>query len=71
MSGTLNIHDIISKVKQLDKDDQLTLLERLVALIRKNEAAKSPTKLSKMSGIGSKIWNNTNIDEYIDQERQW
>jgi hypothetical protein len=48
-----------------------TLLEKLVALISKNEAIKSPAKLSKISGIGSEIWKKTNIDEYIDQERQW
>lgn len=71
MSSTLNIHDILSKVKELDKDEQLTLLERLVALIRKNESIKSPAKLSRISGIGSKIWKKTNIDEYIDRERQW
>ena len=71
MSSTLNIHDILSKVKELGKDEQLTLLERLVALIRKNESIKSPSKLSRISGIGSKIWKKTNIDEYIDQERQW
>ena len=71
MSSTLNIHDILSKVKQLGKDEQLTLLEKLIALIRKNESIKSPTKLSGISGIGSKIWKKTNIDEYIDQERQW
>ena len=71
MSSTLNIHDILSKVKELDKDEQLTLLEKLIALIRKNESIKSPSKLSRISGIGSKIWKKTNIDEYIDRERQW
>ena len=71
MSATLNINDILSKVKELDKDEQLTLLERLAALIRKNEAIKVPTKLSKISGVGSKIWKKTNIDKFIDQERQW
>lgn len=71
MSATLNINDILSKVKELDKEEQLTLLERLVALIRKNETVNSPTKLSKISGIGSKVWKKTNIDDYVDQERQW
>lgn len=71
MSATLNLHDILSKVKELDKKDQFTLLERLVALIRKNESANTPVKLSKISGIGSKVWKKTNIDEYIEQERQW
>lgn len=71
MSATLNIHDILSKVKELDKNEQFTLLERLVAIIRKNDISEAPTKLSKISGIGSNIWKETDIDEYIDQERQW
>ena len=71
MPATLNIHDILSIIKKLDKEDQLTLLERLVALIRKNDTTNPPVKLSKISGIGLKVWKKTNISEYIDQERQW
>ncbi len=71
MPATINLHDILSKVKELDKEEQFTLLERLVALIRKHETNSNPTKLSNISGIGSKIWKKTNIDDYIDQERQW
>ena len=47
MSTTLNIRDILSKVKKLGKDDQLTLLESLAAIIRKNETLSRPPKLSK------------------------
>lgn len=71
MSAILNLNEIISKVSQLDKEEQLNLLERLVIMIRKNEKATISTKLSQISGIGSKIWKNTDIDEYIDHERQW
>ncbi|MEP7109666.1 MAG: hypothetical protein ABI760_16850 [Ferruginibacter sp.] len=71
MPATLNLHKILSKVKDLDKEEQFNLLEKLVALIRKNETTSSPAKLSKISGIGSKVWKKTNIDDYIDQERQW
>lgn len=71
MPATLNIHEILSKVKKLDKDEQLNLLERLVAIIRKDEQQSNPAKLSKISGIGSKVWSEINIDEYIDQERKW
>ncbi len=71
MPATLNIHDILSNVQKLDKEEQLTLLERLVALIRKEEAPTRPSKLSKITGIGSKVWQSTNIDEYIERERQW
>jgi hypothetical protein len=71
MPTALNIQEILSKVKKLDKEEQFTLLERIVALIRKEDTQNKPTKLSKISGIGSKVWQSTNIDEYIEQERQW
>ena len=71
MSVSLTIQSILSKVKELDKEEQLTLLEKLVAVIRKNEATTTPTKLSNISGIGSEIWREINIDDHIDQERQW
>lgn len=71
MPSTLNIHDILSTIKKLDKEEQLTLLEKLVSLISKNETTSPSVKLSNISGVGSHIWKHTNIDEYIDQERQW
>ncbi len=71
MSAALNVHDILSRVRELDKDEQFTLLERLIALIRKHENASGTSQLSSISGVGSEIWENTNIDEYIEQERQW
>lgn len=70
MSTAINIHDILSKVSKLDKEEQVTLLEMLVALIRKDDSTKF-VKLSDISGIGSNVWKQTNIDEYIVNERQW
>ena len=70
MQTALNMNDILSKVKKLDREDQLTLLEKLVTLIRSNATQKN-NRLSKISGIGSKIWQSTDIDDYIEQERKW
>lgn len=73
MSASLNINDILSQVKQLDKEDQLTLLQRLVSLLKRTEATKlSSVRLTSLSGLGSEIWKSSNdIDNYIDEERQW
>lgn len=59
MPTALNIHDILSKVEKPDKEEQLTLLERLIALVRKEDTSNKPVKLSKISGIGSKVWKST------------
>lgn len=67
------INDILSQVKQLDKKDQLTLLQRLASLLKKTETAKIAfIRLTSLSGLGSDIWKSTgDIDNYIDEERQW
>ena len=37
MSVGIDIHELISKIRNLDKDDQFTILERLVAIVRKHD----------------------------------
>ncbi|MEC3879944.1 hypothetical protein [Parapedobacter sp. 10938] len=71
MNADLNINTILTQAKKLDRADQLSLLGKLALLIRKSDAARNKVKLSSISGIGSSLWSKTNIDEYIEQERQW
>ncbi len=71
VNADLNINTILTQVKQLDRADQLSLLKKLALLIRKSDTVGNETKLSAISGIGSSLWSKTNIDEYIEQERQW
>ncbi|QEC75869.1 hypothetical protein [Mucilaginibacter ginsenosidivorax] len=71
MNADLNINEILLQVERLDKEDQLSLLEKLALMIRKSERKQKQTKLSSLSGIGSSLWSNLDIDEYVDQERQW
>ncbi len=73
MAASLNINNILSQIKQLDKDDQLTLLQRMTYLLKRKESNDTtPTRLSALSCMGSEIWkSNNDIDKYIDEERQW
>lgn len=73
MAASLNLNDILTQVKQLDKEDQLTLLQRLASLLKRAEAPKAASmRLTSLSGLGSEIWKSSNdIDNYIDEERQW
>ncbi|MBL7727623.1 MAG: hypothetical protein JNM68_08060 [Dinghuibacter sp.] len=71
MPTSLNIKDILTQVKGLDKEDQFTLLERLVVLVRKHDDSSNKLSLLSLSGLGADMWRDTNIDHYIDQERQW
>jgi hypothetical protein len=72
--SSLNINDILSQVKQLDKDDQLTVLQRIASLLKRTQTTKnvSSVRLASLSGLGSEIWKSADdIDSYIDEERQW
>jgi hypothetical protein len=73
MAASLNINDILSQVKRLDKKDQLTLLQRMAYLLKRKEPTEATsTRLTALSGMGSEIWKSTDdIDKYIDEERQW
>ncbi len=73
MAASLNINDILSQVKQLDKEDQLTLLQRMAYLLKRREANTTTSAgLISLSGLGSEIWRNVDsIDKYIEEERQW
>ena len=67
----LTVNEILSEVKQLDKEEQINLLERLVLLIRRKQSTSNDSKLSSITGIGSDIWSNMDIDKYIESEREW
>lgn len=73
MGTSLNINDILSQVKQLDKADQLTLLQRMAYLLKRRETKNTTSaRLTSLCGMGSEIWKSTDeIDKYIDEERQW
>ena len=73
MAASLNLNDILSQVKQLDKEDQLTLLQRMAYLLKRRETKQvTSARLTSLSGVGSEIWKSTDeIDKYIDEERQW
>jgi hypothetical protein len=73
MAASLNINDILSQVKQLDKEDQLMLLQRMTYLLKRRETKNTmSTRLTSLTGVGNDIWGSAeNIDKYIDEERQW
>jgi hypothetical protein len=73
MAASININDILSQVKQLDKEDQLTLLQRMAYLLKRRETKKTTSiRLTSLAGLGSDIWKSADeIDNYIDEERQW
>ena len=73
MEASLTINTILSEARKLSKDEQLTLLQRLVWLLKKPEpVGNSAVKLSSLAGVGSELWGNADdITKYLEDERQW
>lgn len=71
MEKLIDVDDILLKVKLLKKEEQMNLLERIFYLINSKEVQSDTFKLSSISGKGSNIWKNTDIDQYVVNEREW
>ena len=73
MAASITIQHIITQVKQLDSQQQLTLLKRLASLLKRAESTTAPPKkLTSLSSLGGEIWKGVeDIDRYIDEERRW
>ena len=72
MEALYTVNDILSQVKKLDKEDQYNLLQKLAVLLKKKDANVCALSLISLSGLGSEIWKSKNdIDNYIDEQRQW
>ncbi len=68
---TISIGSILSQIKQLNYSDRINILEKIVSLIKKESVENERVSLSSISGLGSEIWKGTDIDKYIENERQW
>ncbi len=68
---TINIDNILSQVRQLDYLDKINLLEKVISLIKEENMVKEQVKLTSISGLGSEIWKDVDIDKYVENERQW
>lgn len=73
MDKAIKVENILSQISKLDHESRLYLMERLIRLLRKQgEETKSGTAhLTELSNLGAEVWQNVNIDKYIQEERQW
>ena len=71
MEVTPTINNILLEARKLSKEEQLTLLQRLMLLLKKPAStAKDAVQLSALAGVGSELWDDTAaIDAYLDDER--
>jgi hypothetical protein len=74
MSKETQVKDILSQIKKLDHETKIELMEEIVNLLKANkieQERRSETRLTDLNELGSEIWKDVNVDQYVERERQW
>ena len=71
MDAELKLNKILLQVQKLNKFEQAALLKKISSLLSGNKQSPKPVRLIEISGLGSSLWHNIDIDKYVDEERQW
>ena len=73
MDKSVKLKSLITQIEELDNESRMYLLERLTKMLR-NKSSVEPSKkrnLSELEGLGSEVWKDVNIDDYIRKMRDW
>jgi hypothetical protein len=64
-----NYLDIRHQVECLTSDEQLRLLEDIVAIVRRRMISIPRRSIMELEGLGKEIWQGVDAQEYVDRER--
>lgn len=70
MNNTVEIENIINKIAKLDNATKKQLLDQIQHLLG-NIEPKKKYRLTDIQGLGKGLWEVTDVDSYILNERQW
>lgn len=70
MDRTVDINQIVSEIEKLDYKDKINLLSRIVNILKREEKSPEATPITKLKGLGKKVWSKTDIASYIEAERE-
>jgi hypothetical protein len=74
MSIETQVKDILSQIKKLDHETKIELTNGIVDLLKANKiknGRRTKARLTDLNELGSEIWRDVNIDQYVERERQW
>jgi hypothetical protein len=66
--NTLSHSELLAIIQNLDVDEQLRLVEELVAII-KNRAEGKKHSILELKGLGKGIWGSIDAQEFVNRER--
>lgn len=65
----LTLKNEISLEKLVKLIEALTPEERSILKKKLEESVQKSHKLTELEGLGSEVWRNIDVEEYIDKER--
>ncbi len=63
------LNKVLNQIQCLTPEDQLRLLEDMLASIRLHTSARRKHSIMELEGLGKEIWEGINVEKYIDDER--
>jgi len=61
--------EVLNQAQHLTPEDQLRLVEDLVANIRRQGKARPKHSILELEGLGAEVWKGVDVEKYIDEER--
>jgi hypothetical protein len=72
MATSIIVNRIIKEIKPLDLKTKLKIVRLIMSNIRSEKKRKQKAiNLTELKGLGADIWQNTQIEKYILNERKW
>ena len=73
MNATIEIKKILAQVEKMEEQDKASVLEKIKTILSTEKATEENSKLTlySLKGIGSDLWTETDVEEYIKKEREW
>ena len=62
-------NQILNLTKRLERGEQLQLLETLMQSLRQTPKMQTSRSILELRGLGKDVWQNVDVNAYIDQER--
>ena len=60
---------VVNEVRQLSPDEQLALIQELLALYKQRVSSQPTHSLRELRGLGKETWRGTDPQKYIEEER--
>jgi hypothetical protein len=70
MNNAANINNIIHEIETLDYSGKINIMSKIIAMLKHSTTKQTSTKITRMKGLGKKVWQDVDVDNYIANERE-